>query len=420
MDERFQFPAEEQVNPQAERRSAGELDSASDVVFRSKPVVALVCPHAGYRSQLRRSLEVEGAKVSGEHDVYPGYAGISSLIDMACDAYLVEIDSDQDLALDLVENICARKPTATVMVYSALNDQERMVASMRAGAREFLSGSVAPAQLREALLRATARHAEQGVKKAVGKTIVFWSAKGGSGVSTLAANFAMALRSEAGEPVLLADLNPQFGSLSVLLGLTPRFTITDALKSAKRLDAEFLSTLVSEHKSGVSFIAAPDTFSAAPVIEARAVARLIDLTRNQYPWVVIDAGPSLGSGVEPVFQMADVIYLVTQLDIPSLHNTQRFLSHMLSAGDQRIEVIVNRYDSRKGVFDDEGVAKALGQAPKWKIPNDYTAAHRAANTGHPLILEKSPVAQALRALARSACGKASHPAKRKGSWGIFK
>jgi Flp pilus assembly CpaE family ATPase len=93
---------------------------------------------------------------------------------------------------------------------------------------------------------------------------------------------------------------------------------------------------------------------------------------------------------------------------------------MQSVGDRRIEVIVNRYESRKGVFDDEGVAKALGQAPKWKIPNDYTAAHRAANTGEPLILEKSPVAQALRALARTACGRASQPAKRKGSWGLFK
>jgi pilus assembly protein CpaE len=396
-----------------------DFSSGPEVVFRGKHLVTLVCPHEGYRSQLTRALEAEGAKVACGYDVYPGYAQIPSLLDSGCDAYLVEIDSDQDLALDLVETICSRKPSATVMVYSALHDSDRMVASMRAGAREFLSGSVAPAQLRDALLRAAARNAEQGLKKAVGRTIVFWAAKGGSGVSTLAANFAMALRMEAVAPVLLADLNPQLGSLSVLLGITPRFTVADALKSAKRLDSEFLSTLVAEHKSGVSFIAAPDTFSASPVIEERAVAKLIDLARNQYPWVVIDAGPSLGCGVEPVFQMANVIYLVTQLDIPSLHNTQRFLSHMQEAGDRRIEVIVNRYDPRKTEFDDERVAKALGLAPKWKIPNDYAAAHRAANTGNPLILEKSPVAQALHVLARSACGKPLHAVKRKGSWGLF-
>lgn len=419
MNERSQLPAQGQFDPKADRRLTPDFGSGPDFVPHSNPLVALICPNEGYRGQLERALEAEGAKVTGGDDVYPGYAQIPALLEAGCDAYIVEIDSDQDLALDLVETICSRRPSATVMVYSALHDPDRMVSSMRAGAREFLSGSVATAQLREALLRATARNSDQSVKKAAGRTIVFWSAKGGSGVSTLAANFAMALRTEAVEPVLLADLNPQLGSLSVLLGITPRFTVAEALKSARRLDAEFVATLVAEHKSGVSFIAAPDTFNSSLVIEERAVARLIDLARNQYPWVVIDAGPSLGAGVEPVFQMANVIYLVTQLDIPSLHNSQRFIAHMLEAGDRRIEVIVNRYDPRKAEFDDERVAKALGLAPKWKIPNDYAAAHRAANTGNALILEKSPVAQALRVLARSACGKPLHPVKRKGSWGLF-
>ena len=415
MDHRFHLSEQDRVDLNADHR----LVSDPEFAVHGKPAAVLVCAHAGHRSQLRRTLESEGAKVTAGFDHYPGYDHIPALLELECDAYIIEIDSDQDLALDLVGTICSRKPSTTVMVYSALHDPDRVMASMRAGAREFLTGSVLPAELRDALLRAAARTAEHGAKKAAGKAIVFWSAKGGSGVSTLAANFAIALRIEASEPVLLAELNPQLGSLSVLLGVTPRFTVADALKSVKRLDSEFLSTLVAEHKSGISFVASPDTFSAAPLVEERAVGKLIDLARSNYPWVVIDAGPSLGASIDAVFQMASVIYVVTQLDIPSLHNTQRSISHLQTLGDRRIEVVVNRYDPRRAEFDDERVAKALGLPPKWKIPNDYAAAHRAANTGNVLILEKSPAAQALRSLARSTCGKPAGDAKRKGSWSIF-
>jgi len=422
MDKIFNLSVKGQADLKTEQQSKADFAARDDTSATGLPrhaVVVLVCPNEVHRAQLTRTTEAEGAKIVATYDAYPGYAQLPMLLESGCDAYIVEIDSEQDLALDLVEALCSRRPSATVIVYSASTDPERMVSSMRAGAREFLSGPIPAALLREALLRAMARNADQSLKKAIGKTIVFWAAKGGSGVSTLAANFSMALRAEAAAPVLLVDLNPQLGGLSVLLGITPRFTVAEALKSAKRLDSEFLSTLVTEHKSGVSFIAAPDTFCPTLAIEERAVAKFIDLARNQYPWVVIDAGPSLGAEVERVFQMANVIYVVTQLDIPSLHSTRRFISYMQSSGDYRIEIIINRYDPRKVEFDDEGVAKALGLAPKWRVPNDFAAAHRAANTGNALILDKSPAASALRVLARSACGKPLQNPKKKGNWGLF-
>jgi len=398
--------------------SGAETVSRASGVARDAMVV-LISPHEGYRAQLKRSLEVEGAKLAAAYELYPGYAQLPALLEHGCDAYIVEIDSDIDVALDLVETICSRKPSATVIVYSALNDPDRLVSSMRAGAREFLTGTLVAGPMRDALGRAAARSSSFSLKRALGKIIVFWSAKGGSGVSTMAANFAIALRAETSEPVLLADLNPQLGDLSVLLSVTSRFTIGDALKSAKRLDSEFLATLVTEHSSGVSVIAAPDVFSPSSPIDEPAVAKFLDLARNQYPWVVIDAGPSLGAGVESVFEMANLIYLITQLDIPSLRSTQLFISYMQAEADPRIEVVVNRFDPRRTEFDDERVAKALGLKPKWKIPNDYAAAHKAANTGNALIHENSPISQSLRQLARSACGKPAQAARKKGGWSLF-
>ena len=330
----------------------------------------------------------------------------------------MELDADQELALELVERICAKKLTATVMVYCARHDADLMVASMRVGAREFLSAAVEPAVLREALERAMARNAIQEERKISGRTLVFWSPKGGSGVSTLAANFAIALRWESEAPVLLADLNPQLGSISVLLGMTPRFTVDEALRSARRLDPEFVSTLVGKHKSGISVISAPDEFSPSVEIEGRAVGKFLDIARNQFSWVVVDAGPGMGSHLASVFEMSSVIYLVAQLDIPSLHSAQRFIAYNRRSGGHLIEVVVNRYDARRTDFDEEAVSKALGLNPKWKIPNDYAAASRAANTGDPLMTQRSAAASAIRAMARSACGRPVQPARKSG-WSIF-
>ena len=386
------------------------LDSNSSVV--------LISPDEAGRSNLRRALEAERVTILREFTVYPSYAHLPAVLDSDSDAVVVEMDSDPDIAMDLVEAICTRKPAVTVMVYSAAPESGHMVRAMRAGAREFLTGTISPTELRAALARAAARRSDRTAKKTRGKLMAFWGAKGGSGVTTLAANFAIALRMETGAEVALLDLNPDLGDVAVLLGVTPRFTVADALQNSQRLDHDFVATLMTGHTSGISILAAPDSYNPAVPSESRAVGKLMDVVGNQYPYVVIDAGRGLGDGIEPLFQMADIVYLVTQLNIPSLRNTQRFVSHIQREEDRRIELVVNRFDARNTEFDDERVAKVLGLQPKWKVPNDYGAVHRSSNAGNALIMEKSPVANALRNMARVAAGRPAAAAKKKG-WGLF-
>jgi pilus assembly protein CpaE len=391
--------------------SNASISARSDM--QTEAGIVLICPGEAHRHVLKNALQAQHATIVAELSVYPTYDHLFAVADMECDGFIVEIDGDADAAFDLVEAICGRRPSATVMVYSSRHDPDLLVSSMRAGAREFLTGAIPPAVLSEALLRASARRAESGSKKTRGKAIVFRGAKGGSGVTTLATNFAIALRQETQENVALLDLNPQLGDVAVLLGVTPRFTIADALSNPTRLDQEFVSTLVTEHRSGVSVIAAPDSYGAGAPVEARAIGRLVDLVRSKYQYVVIDAGPGLGDAAEPLFQIAAIVYLVTQSDIPSLRNTQRFLAYLQRFGGPRVELVLNRFESRKLEFDDERLGKAVGMAPSWKIPNDYAVVGRASNTGSPVIFEKTPVANVLRQMARAACGKPAETARKK-------
>lgn len=398
-----------------------ESEKASDIAFitmQNNFSGVLICPNAASRTYLLRALMAQRATIAGEFAAYPSYSHLPSILELDCDSYIIEIDTDQDLAFELVETICARKPSATVMVYTSMQDTTWMMSAMRAGAREFLAGTFQPEVLADALLRAAARRNEQAVKKTVGKISVFWGAKGGSGVTTLASNFAIGLRKETGGEVLLVDLNPQLGDVSVLLGLTPKFTISDALLNPKRLDQDFVATLVTEHASGISVIAAPEAYNSSVSVEPRAIGKFLEVVRNQFPYVVIDAGPALGVGLETLFQVANTMYLITELSIPSLRNAQRFITFLNGMGESKLELVVNRFDPRQVEFDQNHVTKALGVAPSWKVPNDYLAVQRSANTATPLIEEKSPIAAVLRSMARNACGKPPEQIKKK-SWGIF-
>jgi pilus assembly protein CpaE len=394
------------VTPVEGQKEQGGSQRSDWTRMQINSTTALICPNVTHRRMLTQALESQHSNVSSTLGAYPAYNQVLSLIDLDCDAFIIELDTDPAAALDLVQAICSQKLSATVMVYAKDRQPDMLIRSMQAGAREFLSGAIAPEVLTEALVRAVARRAESTARrKPHGKVFVYWGAKGGSGVTTLATNFAIALRRETGGEVALLDLNPQLGDIAVLLGVVPRFTIAEAFLNSQGLDEEFVSTLVTEHHSGVSVLAAPDTYSCSIPADDRSVEKLIDLVAKRFPYVVIDAGPGLGGAAKSLFQAASTIYLVTQLDILSLRNTQRFLAHLRQFGEPRVELVINRFESRKVEFDDERLTKTLGLRPQWKIPNDFSAVRRASNMGTPLVSEKLPISQALRDMARAACGK---------------
>jgi pilus assembly protein CpaE len=384
--------------------------------------VVLIGPDDGRRRALAQAFQQQQVAIAGELGAYPNFNHLLQLTGSDCDVVVVDIDANPEVALDLVENICSRNSALTVMVYSSSQHPELLVNCMRAGAREFLTDPISSSALAEAVIRASARRLETDKqKKLAGKILLFWGAKGGSGVTTLASNFAIALKRESAREVALVDLNVQLGEVGVILGLTPRFTISDALRNPERLDQDFLASLFTEHPSGVAVLSAPDVYDPLPVVQDGNVGKLLYLLRDQYPYVVVDAGPSLGSAAEILFEIADRIYLVTQADIPALRNAQRLISHIQETNPaaNRLEVVLNRYDPRKIEIDEGRIVKALSLPLKWKIPNDYFGVRRSLNTGAPLALENSPVSRAVYAMAREACGKQPDAGGKKKRWGLF-
>lgn len=382
--------------------------------------VILIGPAEGRRRALAEAFRGQQLRVTADLGSYPSLNHLMALMEAGCDVVVVDLDSDPEVALSLVENICGRDSLMTVMVYSRKQDPELLVKCMRAGAREFLSEPVSGEVLMEAVVRASARRFElDRQKKGLGKILVFWGAKGGTGVTTLASNFAIALKKESDQEVGLVDLNLHLGDVGVVLGLTPRFTVSDALRNPGRLDRDFLTTLLAAHSSGVSLLAAPDQYSSLPLVQNGNLTKLLEILREQFPYVVADAGPTLGEGTEILFEAADTVYLVTHAEIAALRNAQRLIAHLRTVGGEgrHLEVVLNRYDPRHLEIDEGRIEKVLETPLKWKVPNDYQSVRRSLDTGTPLALQKTPVSRVLYQMAREACGKPALPAKSK--WSLF-
>jgi pilus assembly protein CpaE len=284
---------------------------------------------------------------------------------------------------------------------------------MRAGAREFLTQPIPPSTIAEALVRASVRRpTTKPAKKIGGKLMVFLGAKGGSGVTTIASNFAVALAQESGKGTVLVDLDLPFGDAALDLGISPEFSTANALQNSDRLDSNFLTKLLTKHRSGLSVLAAPDRYTELRVSD-EAVEKLLSVARQDFEYVVVDAGSNLGAGCKRLLDAASVVYLITQVSIPELRNGNRLISEFFNSTGRELEVVVNRFTPRSLSIDEEHIQKALTKPINWKIPNDYPAARRAQDTATPLALEDSPISRVIRKMARSACNLSPTPNKKK-------
>src|SRR5271168_4858316 len=118
--------------------------------------VALIGPEGRRRHAVASALAEAQASVTREFPTYPDLDDVPRLLEAQYDVIFIELDSNPEHALELVENICGSS-SITVIVYSAKVDSELLVRCMRAGAREFLTDPIALSTIEEAMVRASVR-----------------------------------------------------------------------------------------------------------------------------------------------------------------------------------------------------------------------------------------------------------------------
>lgn len=110
----------------------------SEVTRSTRMSIAVIGPDAARRRIVTRALASSEDRTVQEFAAYPAeMSDLPRMMELNFDVVMVDLDSDENYALLIVQNIAAISK-AMVMVYSTRNDPNLMTSAKRAGARDFL------------------------------------------------------------------------------------------------------------------------------------------------------------------------------------------------------------------------------------------------------------------------------------------
>jgi pilus assembly protein CpaE len=305
------------------------------------------------------------------------------------DLFVVDARDDAHSAMSRVESLRGASATAGIFVVARDPNPDVILQSMRAGANEFFTYPPPEETFHEAIRRSAARRTAAGHGQSA-STLLFFGAKGGAGTTTVAVNCAVELARLSGQRTVIVDLKPGLGEVGLFLGVRSRYTLVDALDNMSRLDAEFLRELVAKHKSGLEILAGSDNFDRPNGSDSGAVEEILRHLREEYEYVVIDAGSQINAGIAASLYTADMIGLVANPDVPSIRNAQRLLDRVrqMGASADRVRLLLNRA-AEPFPIPPAQIEAAVGHPIDHMFPSDYKTVSGALNSGVPLALTGS-------------------------------
>ena len=301
----------------------------------------------------------------------------------------------------LSERAPSTRPPVIVITNSG-DETQIMRHAMRAGARDFFTRPVKAELLIDAINLIANEKFSQSTGGPLLTAVV--NAKGGSGATLLAANLAHVLAKEGRQKVALIDMDLQFGTLGLYLDLQPTMGIVEVLEYSHDLDAIALKAYMTEHESGVFMLAATQDSVVLPrEIDLEKLTDLLDTLQSTFDHVIIDLPRQIDAVTTTILERADNVVITTQQSLTHLRDTIRLRSILkdeLGISDQRMLVVVNRYDSNDAITIAD-INKMLSDGPVSLIPNDYKRVTENINLGIPLYKQSrhSAIAKAVVKLA---------------------
>lgn len=276
--------------------------------------------------------------------------------------------------LDKLAESC--DPGTKVVIIGHSNDVMLYRELLKRGVSEYLVVPITPGQLMESLSNLY----NNPDTDPVGHVYAFVGAKGGVGSSTICHNVAWTLSEALQSNVIIADLDLAFGTTGLDFNQDPVQGIADALSSPERLDEVLLDRLLTKCTDRLSIFAAPVILDRDYEISAEACEMVIDVVRQNVPYVAIDLPHSWSPWVKRTILQADEVVITAAPDLANLRNAKNIVDLMkqtrkndtlphlimnMAGMPKRPEITVAEFEQALGVkaiatFDFD--AEAFGQA----------------------------------------------------------
>jgi pilus assembly protein CpaE len=354
-------------------------------VTESRKSVAILGAR-GDAPEIRKQLEGIATVVATQDDLAQA---MSTLRTSGASVALVVLDHEPEAALALAKTAGALNGCAAIVV-SRVRDPNRILSAMRSGARDFAFLDDESGDLKRALSELQRTEIVVPAEQS-GRVISVFSAKGGSGATTIASNLAgslVAAGDDDGKPlkVVLIDFNLEMGDVLVFLDVNARYSYQELLANAHRLDPELLYRSLTQHSSGVHVMSQTDYLEEGRELSSEDAAKVIAFLRKHFDFVIIDGLRDFRDISLVALDKSDTILLTMTQDIPALKNANRCLRIFKRLGYEgdRVQLVLNRF-RRSGQLTPDSISDALGRRVAATVANDFPVAIKSANEGKVLV-----------------------------------
>jgi pilus assembly protein CpaE len=212
-----------------------------------------------------------------------------------------------------------------------------------------------------------------------GLLMVFLSAKGGTGTSSICANIAMNIGQNQPElRVAVVDMVLPIGSIAPIVGykgLQNIVTIT-GMPTEDTTPEFFRDNLVSLQTWHFNLLAGSPDPESSNYLKVGRIGDIVSALKDSYDYVLIDIGRSLSKITLPLIQQADLNVLIMSTDISTVSLTKTILEYIKSKNVHMDSVftLLNRVVGLEGLSKVE-TEKALD------IPVRVTMPYLSSNMG---------------------------------------
>jgi Flp pilus assembly CpaE family ATPase len=187
--------------------------------------------------------------------------------------------------------------------------------------------------------------AVQTESRAAAPIVAFFSAKGGSGATTLAVNTAAAMARTYPRQVLLVDLSAPFGHAALFSDLIATGSIASAAKASPEDFEKVLRQHIVYHRSGMGVLPGTLRPEEVDLMTGEVTGRVLDIVVSWQRVIVVDLGTSLGEAALAVIERAECLVVVVPPEIAAMTDARRSLAvfrDIMNVPDNRIELVLNQ------------------------------------------------------------------------------
>jgi pilus assembly protein CpaE len=302
--------------------------------------------------------------------------------------------NDEEFILKLRNNV--RTSKTPLIALSSDPGPMRKEVCVNAGVTEYI---VKSAQAVPALEKAISRlfgiemptdiTPKDGSKK--GLLIVFLSAKGGTGTSSLCANLAMNIQSlHPEERVVVADLVLPIGSIGQIVGYQGELnliTVSD-LPSGSTNGEYFRKQLPQPELWKFQLLAGSPDPQHGNVLKGDRIEEIVETLHKTFDFIILDIGRSLSRISLPLIKESDLITLIVSTDQSTVKLTKTVWDYLQTQGidHKKVYAILNRAVGLEGLTKSEAETMT-GLEIKKTLPYMGSNFALANNLNQPITLK---------------------------------